>query len=32
MVDYTCARALDLFDGLSLGEIDLPAVNRWKGG
>ena len=29
MVDYTCARALDLFD---LGEIDLPAVNRWKGG
>jgi flavin prenyltransferase len=32
LVDYTCARALDLFDGLGLGEIDLPAVNRWKGG
>lgn len=32
MVDYTCLRALDLFDGLDLGEIDLPAANRWKGG
>jgi len=32
LVDYTCIRALDLFDGLGLGEIALPAANRWKGG
>ncbi|MCA8927555.1 MAG: UbiX family flavin prenyltransferase [Alphaproteobacteria bacterium] len=30
LVDYTCIRTLDLFEGL--GEIALPAANRWKGG
>ena len=28
MVDYTLARTLDLFDL----DLDLPALNRWKGG